>query len=355
MTRVDEMEYASMRIVQVGVGRAGSIWATLVQETDGIELAGVVDADPVALARVQDELGLPAAACAHSLAAALEQVDAEAVLVVTPPATHAAVAIEALRAGKHVLTEKPLAMDLTEAAAMLRAAREAGRTLMVAQNYRFVPPARAVQRAVAGGALGDLLAVRIAFRRDVRHRIQPGRFHYAMPHPLLLDMTIHHVDLLRAVTGRDVATVYARSWPAPDASFIRHPSVAAVLTLVGGTVATYDGDWVGGGGDTSWNGNWEFTGTGGRLVWRGGEPGILTGDLTLHPWDGPPETLPLPVLAATERAGLLAAFRDAVAAGTQPETDAADNVRSLAAVLAAARSVDTGEVVDVAELLDTLG
>lgn len=344
-----------MRIVQVGLGRAGGVWASLVQETAGVELTGIVDTSPEALTRVRDELGLSTEACAPSLGAVLDRVEAEAVLVVTPPATHAAVAIEALAASRHVLIEKPLAMDLTEAAAMLRAARQAGRTLMVAQNYRFVAPARAVQAAIAGGALGNLLAVRIAFRRDIRHFIQPSKFLYAMRHPLLLDMAIHHVDLLRAVTGRDVASVYARSWPASDGSFLHHPSVAAVFTLAGGAVATYDGDWAGGGDDTSWNGNWEFTGTGGRLLWRGGDPGILTGDLTLHPWNAPSATLPIPALAATERAGVLAAFREAVAAGARPETDGTDNVRSLAAILAAARSADTGEVVDVAAMLDALG
>jgi predicted dehydrogenase len=341
-----------MRIVQVGIGGWGWSWTAVVRETVGIELAAVADASSDALARARDELRLPAEACFPSLAAALEDVEADAVLVATPPATHASLAIEALQAGKHVLVEKPLAASLEEAASMLRAADEAGRRLMVAQNYRFRPPARAAQAAVAGGALGDLVAVRLCFRRDTRQLFPPGDFRYAMRHPLLLDMSIHHLDLLRMVSGRDVATVYARSWPVPDSPYRSHPAVAATFILDGGAVATYDGNWAAFEADTSWNADWEVIGSEGRLLWRGGVADALTGDLALQPWGRTPEPVPPTPLPTTDRAGVLAAFRDAIANGTRPETDGTDNVRSLAAVLAAVRSAETGEVVDVAALLD---
>ena len=341
-----------MRIVQVGVGGWGRSWVAVVREAAGVELVAVADAASAALRQARCEHDLPAEACVSSLSAALDDVDADAVLVATPPATHAALAIEALRAGKHVLVEKPLATSLEEAAAMLRAAHETGRRLMVAQNYRFHPPARAAQAAVADGALGDLIAVRLCFRRDTRQLFPPGDFRYAMRHPLLLDMSIHHLDLLRMVSGRDVATVYARSWPVPDSPYRHHPAVAATFILDGGAVATYDGDWAAFEADTSWNADWEVIGTEGRLLWRGGVADALTGDLALQRWGDTPEPVPPTLLPATDRAGVLAAFRDAIATGTRPETDGTDNVRSLAAVLAAVRSTETGEVVDVAALLD---
>ena len=343
-----------VRLIQVGAGRAGRVWAATARSTPGVELAALVDTVPESLSNIGDELNVPPAARFASLAAALATTDANAVLIVTPPWTHAGIAIDALRAGLHVLTEKPLATELTDAAAMLDAACVADRILMVTQNYRTFPPAQAVRQVVASGALGDLRIVRITFRRDIRHFLHPGHFLYPMRHPILFDMAIHHVDLIRAITGRDIATAYARSWPSPDGSFSHHASVAATFTLDGGAVVTYDGDWAGGGEDTSWNGAWEFTGTAGRLVWRGGEADSLTADLTLHPWDAPAQTIPLPDLPATDRAAVLAAFRDAVLTGIQPETAGTDNIRSLGAVFAAAHSADTGEVVAVAPMLESL-
>jgi predicted dehydrogenase len=343
-----------VRLIQAGVGRAGRVWATTARSTPGVDLAAIVDTVPESLSSIGDELSIPPAARFPSLAAALAATEADAVLVVTPPWTHAGLAIDALRAGLHVLTEKPLATELADAAAMLDAARATGRTLMVTQNYRTFPPAQAVRQAVAIGDLGELRVIRVTFRRDIRRFLHPGHFLYPMRHPILFDMAIHHIDLIRHITGRDIATAYARSWPGPDGSFSHHASVAATFTLDNGVVVTYDGDWAGGGEDTAWNGAWELTGTEGRLLWRGGASDSLTADLSLHPWDGPQQSIALPDLPTTDRAAVLIAFRDALLAGTQPETAGADNIRSLAAVFAAARSADTGEVVAVAPMLDGL-
>src|SRR5688500_39534 len=101
-----------MRVIQIGVGSFGRSWATLVRHTEGIELAAVVE--PFAPARVWagQERGLAASDCLASLDEALARDDWEAALVVSPPETHRAVTERVLRAGRHVLVEKPLATTL---------------------------------------------------------------------------------------------------------------------------------------------------------------------------------------------------------------------------------------------------
>lgn len=334
-----------MRLIQAGLGAFGRSWAGIVRDTDGVEHVAMVEPIPEARDRAIADLGLPRSTVFPSLEEALAAVPADAVLLTTPPETHHPLTLEALAAGVHVLVEKPLAMNIAQAQEMIAAAAAANRTLMVSQNYRFRPPTRAAQTVVSSGVLGDLIAVRVDFQRDTRRIFPPGGFRFTMRHPLLVDMSIHHMDMLRAVTGREIESVYARSWAAPDSPYNHHPSVALTMALSGGATATYDGDWAGRDGDTSWNADWEFLGREGRLLWRGGLADDMTGDLTLERWGEPAESVPLPVLNAKDRGGSLVAFRDALAENAIPETAATDNIHSLAAILAAVQSADSGEVV----------
>ncbi|MDP9471678.1 MAG: Gfo/Idh/MocA family oxidoreductase [Chloroflexota bacterium] len=343
-----------MRIVQVGLGGWERGWAQLLRTTQGVDLIGVVD--PAALARrwAPDTLDLPEAACHETLEQALggQSRDRDGVLVATPLETHRAVAEMALRAGKHVLVEKPLATTLPDAAALVATATETSRLLMVCQNYRFSPWTRAVQHAVAAGELGALIAVRVACRRDTRSLFRPDDFRYQMRHPYLIDMAIHHMDLPRVITRQDVARVYAQGWGAPDSPYRHQPTVVALLTLDGGATAVYDGDWTTREAETSWTGDWELIGERGRLRWTGDPTTREAGQIMLHLHDAPP--CPIPPLSwdeGSDRAGVLAAFRATVETGQEPETSALDNIRSLAAVLACARSTETGEVVDVEALV----
>lgn len=83
------------------------------------------------------------------------------VIVATPSHTHAEVAIAALRAGKHVVVEKPMATSLAEADAMIAAAREAGRVLTVFQNRRIDPEYLKVKEWLESGRLGNVSLIRI--------------------------------------------------------------------------------------------------------------------------------------------------------------------------------------------------
>jgi predicted dehydrogenase len=277
------------------------------------------------------------------------------VLVASPPGTHHVVAKAALEAGKHVLCEKPLATILQDAFDLVETADKAGRVLMVSQNYRYNAPFRAVQRLVMEGELGELASIRISCRRDTRTLFAPDDFRYSMRHPYVLDMSIHHFDLIRAATGRDVRGVYARGWRVPDSPFVHHPAVAALLDLEGGVPVIYEGDWATFGPETSWNGEWEVTGEAGRILWRGSEVDRGTGAVVFERWGQEARLVEQHDLEFVEREATLQALRAAIESGEQPETAAADNVRSLAAMLGCVSSIESGEPVDVAALLAARG
>ncbi|HZB09857.1 MAG TPA: Gfo/Idh/MocA family oxidoreductase [Rubrobacter sp.] len=318
-------------------------------EAPGVELAAVVDPDPEARTHVGATSG-------HGvLEDALEAVECDAVLVASPPGTHHIVAKAALEAGKHVLCEKPLATTLQDAFDLVESADKAERVLMVSQNYRYNAPFRAVQRFLIEGELGELASIKISCRRDTRTLFAPDDFRYSMRHPYVLDMSIHHFDLIRAATGRDVQSVYARSWRVPDSPFVHDPAVAALLDLEGGVPVVYEGDWATFGPETSWNGDWEIVGEAGRLLWSGSNEDHGTGEVVLERWGRQPRLVEQRDLEFVEREATLQALRAAIEGGEPPETVAADNVRSLAAMLGCVMSIESGEPVDVAALLAARG
>lgn len=333
-----------MRLLQIGLGSWGRRWAELVQSTTGFEIGAVVDPDPVSRAWAAEQLNLPAETIYPNLADALAGATIDAALITTPPETHRTVAETTLAAGLHVLIEKPLATSLDDAQAMAATARQMGKTLMVSQNYRFTGTARTMRQTVLSGQIGSLIAVRIAFRRDTRKQFPEGDFRYQMNHPLVLDMAIHHFDLLRAITGLEPVAVDARGWHVPDAPYVHDPACAALITLAGDIPVTYDGDWAPREPDTSWNGNWELLGSAGRLTWKGNV-------ITFDRWKEATKLLDAHPDPVDGRTGVLDTFAQAIATGEQPETDVRDNFRSLALTLGCVTSVETASPVTLDRLL----
>jgi predicted dehydrogenase len=317
----------------------------VVAAAPGVDLAAVVDPDPEARGHVGATPGY------GRLEEALAAVDCDAVLVASPPGTHHAVAKDALAAGKHVLCEKPLATSLEDAFDLVGVAERAQRILMVSQNYRYNAPFRAVQRLVMEGELGELASIRISFRRDTRSLFAREDFRYAMRHPYVLDMSIHHFDLLRAATGRDVHSVYARGWRVPDSPFVHQPAVAALLDLEGGVPVIYEGDWATHEPETSWNGDWEIIGEAGRLLWSGNLDDRGTGEVLFERWGRGSHPVEQHDLEFVEREATLQALRAAIEGGEPPETVGVDNVKSLAAMLGCVKSIESGDPVDVSALL----
>jgi predicted dehydrogenase len=266
----DTVDDRSLRVIQIGIGGFGSSWAEIARKAEGITLAAVVDPSPVAREWAHATLGLGDDQIFASIDDALNVVECDAILVITPPVTHHAVATQALLAGKHVLIEKPLAATMPEADELIETAKRQNRMLVVSQNYRFRSPARTIQRFVGDGEIGSLLAVKVTCRRDTRGLWPVDNFRYQMQHPYIVDMAIHHFDLIRALTGRNVARIDARSWRVPDSPYVHEPTMAAVIDLEDGVPVTYQGDWATSQPETSWNGDWTFVGQHGRLLWSGG-------------------------------------------------------------------------------------
>ncbi len=342
---------APVRIIVTGLGSWGPGWAELIQAQDGVELAAVVEPMDDRRQAVVEARGLSPEQAYGDLQTALDRVEADAVLVVTPPKTHLDVARIAFAAGKPVLMEKPLAATMDDAKALVELAEETGNLLVVSQNYRYRPPMVALRKLLQDGVIGDILHIQANCQEDMRLFYEATNFRYLMPHPHIIDMTIHHWDLLRFLTGHEVDTVYATSWNIPDSPYQTDAACAIVLKLVDGTPVLYEGSSATHKDRTSWSSWWEFEGTKGRIWTDGGVGDPHLDTVHLHIYGEDPVIVDNITVAETDRHGSLLAFVAALQGGDLPAHTGRDNLNSLATVMACVDSVEENRVVSVKDVL----
>jgi predicted dehydrogenase len=200
-----------MRIAVFGLGFMGSTHLKAIATLPQAELTAVMDLDEARLAGdlsgIQGNIGGPGVkldfsgvARYRSYEEALRHPALEAVDICLPTHLHAPVALAALGAGKHVLTEKPMALTGEACDAMIAAARRQGRLLMVAQVLRFIPSYQGLAELVKTGRLG---AVRSAFfrRRCAAPTWGPWEFDAAQSGGGVFDLLIHDVDMCLHLFG----------------------------------------------------------------------------------------------------------------------------------------------------------
>jgi len=163
--------------------------------------------------------------------------DVDAVFVATPDAMHLADVLEAVRFGKPVLVEKPMAMNAMEARQMVDAAQDAGVLLGVAHVMRFEESVRWFHERVASGAIGKPVLARAAFvaplLTSARTWINDPQLATGGP---LADVGVHCFDTLRYVLGDDITSVVARAQY--DSHSVMEASGTALFQFAGGTLAT---------------------------------------------------------------------------------------------------------------------
>jgi predicted dehydrogenase len=339
----------TFRIAVVGTGSISQFWLPLLRDRPDVDVVALVEVD-AAVARAAAERDRVVAPIFGTLELAFEATAPDVVVNLTPPEWHRPVVETALGLGCHVLGEKPIATTLEDAQALVRAADAAGRTYAVMQNRRFEPGIRTLRDGLAAGRIGAVTMLACDFFKAPHF----GGFRDEMESPLLVDMAIHQFDQARFLAGVDPVAVSCHEFN-PAGSWYRGDA-AAVCTfeLADGSVFSYRGAWSSEGFGTSWNGSWRVVGTAGTALWDGeGDPVAEVARAPeepelLHPveraewertWEGP-----------IGHAGCLDEMLAALAEGRRPETDASDNVQSLAMVLAALTSAREGRRIELEEL-----
>lgn len=134
--------------------------------------------------------------------------DVDAVCVTTPNDLHCEMTVAACPAGKHVLVEKPLALNMREAREMVDAARDTNVVLMVHQNQRFFPVHEVAKQIISSGVSGPILSLRARWSHAGPEGVwffDPAR----AGHGALFDLGIHKFDVIRYLTGKETKQVSA--------------------------------------------------------------------------------------------------------------------------------------------------
>jgi UDP-N-acetyl-2-amino-2-deoxyglucuronate dehydrogenase len=195
-----------IQIALVGAGVIGTIHGAVISElADQIDLVAVVDLHLERAEKLATEHGGTAFA---SLTDALQAVDIDVVLVCTPTGRHGEIAIEALKAGKHVIIEKPAETTVAKTDEIIAAQRRAGTQVAVISQHRFDPATEVAVAAISNGELGRLtsgIASIDWWRGQTYYDSGDWRGTWALDGGgALMNQGVHTVDLLVATMGRPV-------------------------------------------------------------------------------------------------------------------------------------------------------
>ena len=344
-----------MRVIQAGVGGFGMSWIYAVRECEGFEHAALVDPNPASLANAREVTGIPENRCFSAIEAALAAVEADGLIDCTPAPFHKRTTIPALKAGLHVLSEKPLSDSMASAREIVAVAAEHNRTLMVTQQFRYQDQPRTIRRLITEGALGDIDHIVAEFQI---HGLLFG-WRQTMAHPFLMDMAVHHFDMMRYLLGANAKRVTAQTWNPKVSNTDGDMGAFVWVEFEGGARVNYSGSFASPGADTGWNGRWTLTGSRGSIVWNPRDdwgPIRLfrqNADLSLyqeqHFFTPLPEIWGEPIQAASMGATGhhfdLYHWRVCSERNIEPETSGRDNLNTLALTFAAIEAADTGKTI----------
>ncbi len=341
----------TFRAVVTGCGAMSKGWLSALTESPAlkgaVEVVGLVDLNLETAEARADEFGLSSAVTGTDLDAVLAETKPDLLFDIVVPSARADVVRTGLRHGCHVLSEKPMAASIAEGEALIAAAKAAGKVHAIVQNRRFIDGVRRIRAFLASGALGELTALHCDFFIGAHF----GGFRDDMENVLLLDMAIHTFDAARFMAGKVPVAVYCHETN-PRGSWYRHGAAAnAIFEFSDQVTFTYRGSWCAEGATTSWESAWRIIGTKGTLLWDGGDQLRASRVANDSGFLRDLEAVEIPLLAddATTHghASVIADFLQAIEAGGRPETDARDNINSLAMVFGAIESARTRQRVNI--------
>lgn len=324
-----------IRVGIIGAGYAGALHANGYAALPARMAAVTVVADRH-LDRAANLASRHGAVAVASLDEMLEA-GVDAISICTSPASHAELANRAMRAGRHVLCEKPLARTLAQAESMLEVSNQAGAKLMAAHVTRFEPEHSRAREVVARGDIGRL--------RMASHSITSG-FPDWNPHWYadevqsggpLLDMAIHSFDYLLWLFNSPAVRVYATGAQGPRGLFTY---ASAAIRVADGGMGLVETSWAHPSSQPLQL-SAELVGTAGRLAWD--YAGISSMTL-VEPESGRQDFV---MLGENSFAAQIASFVGCIDGDTAPPVPAEAGLAALRVSLAAAESAATGRAVDL--------
>ncbi len=331
-----------LRIGLLGAGRIGRVHAQAIDAHRQSKLCAVSDALPEAAAALAEEYG----ADARSSDEIIQDADINAVLIATPTDTHSDLIEAATRAGKAVLCEKPVDLDLRRAIACQNAVAALGRHVMVGFNRRFDPSFTAMKASIDAGEIGEIELLSITSFDPA----PPPISYIKLSGGLYRDMMIHDFDMVNYLMGGLPITVSAVGSSLVDPEIGKAGDVdtaVATLTYADGRIAVIKNSRRAAYG---YDQRIEVLGSKGLLQAQN----VLENTVVKSTADGVVGAKPTYFFLErymTAFQAELAAFFDATVAGSNYPVTLEDGVAALAMAEAATRSAQSGGPVSMGEIL----
>jgi predicted dehydrogenase len=301
----------------------------------GYQVVALCDIDE-AQARARQRAFYPEAAVYTNYHDLLSRNDIEVVDIATHPAIRVSIIEAALRARKHVLSQKPFVLDLAVGTRLADLADEMGVMLAVNQNGRYAPHFSYLRQAVQAGLAGQIHSLQMTVNWD--HNGVVGREFNKIKHLILYDFAIHWFDMVACLLGqREALSVYAQ---------IAHsPAQRAAPALLAHVLITYEqaqvslvfnGDTAYGKQDTT-----TIIGTEGTLISSG--ESLHEQTVTLYTAGGAAQPKLSGDWFPDGFQGTMGELLCAIEENRQPENNGRDNLRGLALCFAAVASAETGQ------------
>jgi len=344
---------APLRFIQIGVGGFGQHWCAEVlpplRELGLAQPVAAVDINPVALSKAGDQLGLSDERLYASAEQALAEREADFVIIVVPPAAHEQMVNLAVEHGCHILSEKPIADTMLASCRIYHKVKHAGLKMAVTMSHRFDQDKQSLEAAVKDPRSGRLNYIIHRFTHNCREFGSWGIFRHEIPNPLLVEGSVHHFDILRALAGSNARTVYTLGWNPPWGAFQGDSTALITIEMENGVKCGYEGAKANASTLNGWGNDYiraecEFA----TLELDSRRLRALRGG----PWE-PPVVEDLPLLAQPywKNAWLAQLFCNWLLGGPPPPNSLDDNIHCIALLFAAIESAHTGQVVDVPAFL----
>lgn len=347
------------KAILVGLGSWGQWWCEHFLPpniADGtIELVAVCDRNPETHAFARQHLPVTEAQCYTDAETAMRENKADFVINVVNPAYHESIVDLAIQYGLHILSEKPIADTLEGSVRIAEKVRRSGLKMGVTMSHRFDQDKSSLRRELRSGKWGALDYIVTRFACDCRIYGSWGEFRHEMDHPLMLEGSVHHLDILADLAGAKCDTIYSQSWTPRWGAFKGNCNALVTMTFENGVKAIYEGAKT-----NAVSLNW----WGQEYIRAECENGSLILDhrtLEALPYDptqsnrqaeqGDGVQIPLIEQKKWANTWLIQRFTEWLSGGEPMETNVEDNLQSVAHVFAAIESARTGMPVKVQEFL----
>jgi myo-inositol 2-dehydrogenase / D-chiro-inositol 1-dehydrogenase len=224
-----------IRLGMIGAGRAANLlYLPVLARLPGIDVTALADTDSARLSEVARRHCILQQFPSHAIL--LEEAEVDAVAVVTPTPSHAAIALEVLRAGKHLFLDKPMAMNRKECDRLVEAAQDSRGKVLIGHNFRWHRLVNEARRKIKSGLLGSIKAIRSLYTHEHNtSSAQEWHRRRSSGGGVLFNDGVHHFDLWRFLLETEVLQVRC---DASDSKWFEDDTCSVSARLANGALAS---------------------------------------------------------------------------------------------------------------------